>query len=118
MFDYESPITQIVSDMQMGYENGVLKAVQSVGFNVNKKELTKALLYDREQYQKGYEDGLKADKWIPCSERLPKEGKYLICDNVGNVYESTFFNNRWLIFSVSDEVIAWMELPAPYQKGE
>ena len=58
MFDYVSPIKQIVSEMQMEYENGVLKAVQQYGFHVNKEELTKALLYDREQYDKGYEDGV------------------------------------------------------------
>ena len=57
MFNYESPITQIVSDMQMEYENGVLKAVQQYGFHVNKEELAKALAYDREQYVKGYEAG-------------------------------------------------------------
>lgn len=59
MFDYQSPITQIVSDMQMEYENGVLKAVQNVGFHVDKEELAKALVYDRGQYEKGYEDGFK-----------------------------------------------------------
>lgn len=53
---YESPITQILSEMQMSYENECLKAVQNVGFDVNKEELTKALMYDREQYSKGYAD--------------------------------------------------------------
>jgi hypothetical protein len=57
MFDYISPITQYISDMQMEYENGVLKAVHNVGFHVDKEELAKALAYDRGQYDKGYEDG-------------------------------------------------------------
>lgn len=30
---------------------------QKVGYNINKDELVRALQYDREQYQKGYEDG-------------------------------------------------------------
>ena len=54
---YESPITQILGEMQITYENECLKAVQSYGFDVNKEELTKALQYDREQYNKGFNDG-------------------------------------------------------------
>ena len=54
---YESPINQILGEMQITYENECLKAVQSVGFDVNKEELTKALMYDRNQYEKGCSDG-------------------------------------------------------------
>jgi cystathionine beta-lyase family protein involved in aluminum resistance len=54
---YESPITQILSEMQVSYENECLKAVQRVGFDVNKEELAKALMFDRNQYEKGYADG-------------------------------------------------------------
>ena len=31
--------------------------MQSVGFDVNKEELAKALIYDRNQYEKGCSDG-------------------------------------------------------------
>jgi hypothetical protein len=55
--------------------------------------------------------------WIPCSERLPKsEHKYLICDDKGNVYTSTYYNNRWLVTIETDEVLAWQPLPDPYKK--
>lgn len=54
---YESPITQILGEIQVTYENECLKAVQSYGFDVNKEELTKALQYDRGQYDKGFKDG-------------------------------------------------------------
>lgn len=54
---YESPINQILGEMQTTYENECMKVVQSVGFDVNKEELTKALQYDRNQYEKGYADG-------------------------------------------------------------
>ena len=54
---YISPITQYETEMKLTYENGVFKAVQRVGFDVNKEELTKALLYDRGQYDKGYKEG-------------------------------------------------------------
>lgn len=54
---YESPINQILGEMQITYENECMKAVQSCGFDVNKEELTKVLQYDRNQYEKGHNDG-------------------------------------------------------------
>ena len=54
---YESPVNKILGEMQTTYENNCIKAVQSYGFDVNKEELTKALAYDRNQYEKGYIDG-------------------------------------------------------------
>ena len=57
MFNYESPIKQFVSEMQTTYENNAIKAVQKVGFDIDKNELVKALAYDRAQYSKGFEDG-------------------------------------------------------------
>lgn len=54
---YESPINQILGEMQITCENECMKAVQSVGFDVNKEELLKALKYDRNQYEKGYKIG-------------------------------------------------------------
>lgn len=56
---YESPIEIIQTQMQMQMDEGILKAVQGVGIDVNKEELIKALAYDREQYSKGYKDGVK-----------------------------------------------------------
>lgn len=54
---YESPINQILGELQMHLEGETLKAVQNVGIDVNKEELIKALQYDRGQYEKGYKDG-------------------------------------------------------------
>lgn len=56
---YESPITMIYEEIQTQIEDGMIKAVQSVGFDVNKIELQKALMYDRKQYSQGFEDGKK-----------------------------------------------------------
>ena len=39
-------------------DNLVMEAVYNVGVNVDKAELIKALEYDRDQYEKGYRDGL------------------------------------------------------------
>ena len=54
---YQSPIEIIHDNMRMEIEGEVYKAVQRVGVNVDKEELTKALQYDRGQYKRGYEDG-------------------------------------------------------------
>lgn len=58
---YESPITAIVneicSDIQKKEDEHIMECVHNVGIDVNKKELVKALSYDRHQYDKGYNDG-------------------------------------------------------------
>lgn len=56
---YEYPIEMIQTQMQMQLDGEILKAVQGVGIDVNKEELLKALAYNREQYNKGYKDGVK-----------------------------------------------------------
>ena len=122
MIGYKSPITQICDEMRMYHEGECLKAVQRVGFDVNKEELAKALAYDRGQYEKGYEDGLNADKWIPCSEEYPEEGvMVLVYDSKHDAIDVAEFlcphwHTRWS--KMDEEVIAWQPLPAPYQKGE
>ena len=73
----------------------------------------------REWYQKGYQDGLDADKWIPCSERLPEDDTdVLIC--IGEfVHEARFyeghFSNAYGMWYKA--VQHWQPLPEPY-KGE
>ena len=72
---YRSPIELIYSDLQMKIEDSVCEAVQSVGVNVDKDELVKALQYDRDQYAKGFadgyaqgvEDGKKCENCANCS---------------------------------------------------
>jgi hypothetical protein len=60
---YESPIeliaTEVSSQLDMEMSRMVYKAIQGIGVNVDKFELEKALRYDRQQYQKGYEDGVR-----------------------------------------------------------
>lgn len=53
---YKSPISLIQSDIETKVENGVFSAIQKVGIDVNKEELVKALQYDRNQYDKGYQN--------------------------------------------------------------
>lgn len=56
---YESPIELIYGDMQTKFENDICEVVQEVGINVNKDQLISALIYDRHQYEKGYQDAKK-----------------------------------------------------------
>ena len=76
---------------------------------------------------KKYEDLLERTRWIPCSERLPKENGEYIVSLEDSVYPwAKFFNGKWFMLSVNAiarefgeyEVIAWMPLPEPYKGGD
>jgi hypothetical protein len=60
---YESPIelitTEFTRQINKQTDEAICQAVQSIGVNVNKNELIKALQYDRDQYDKGYKDGIE-----------------------------------------------------------
>lgn len=53
---YESPIKVIQGELETQLEGEILKAVHRVGVTVDRDELIRALRYDREQYQKGFDD--------------------------------------------------------------
>lgn len=56
---YESPIIRLTSEIQRQQESDLmLQLTQTVGYSIDKGELVKALRYDRQQYEKGYMDGL------------------------------------------------------------
>lgn len=57
---WESPIDAKYGEVIKSFEDDVVKAVQKVGINVDKDELIKALSYDRNQYERGYNDGFWA----------------------------------------------------------
>ena len=58
---YKSPITltyeELTSELQRQNEDAVMKAVLSCNIQVDKKELLKALRYDRRSYDTGFESG-------------------------------------------------------------
>ena len=72
---YEPPIELIVKDTYQKIleqrEENIFKAILETGVKVDKEELLKALKYDREQYNKGYVDGVKE-----FAERLIEEHSY------------------------------------------
>ncbi len=57
---YESPINLYFKKRYEAIEDVVLSTIkEQIGVTIDKDELTKALLYDRNQYNKGYYDGQK-----------------------------------------------------------
>lgn len=79
------------------------------------------------------EEESEETKWIPCSERSPKEEKktYWICTNDGYQCECRWTNVNpfwtdlttnwhWHIADVPQysKVVAWMPLPKPYEESE
>lgn len=76
---FDCGINEIVDDMVTSIEEEnekiILKAVQSVGIDVDKEQLEKALFNAKSFYNDGYEDAKKQyePKWTPCSEKPPEE---------------------------------------------
>lgn len=133
---YESPINVIYEQAKTRIEHkldaDVLTIVQNYGINVDKEELIRALQYDRQQYEKGYEDAKAEQKWILCSERMPEEGRecWITAKTKTNeVYRGTFTEFYGVRHDVGficgdgfmwwNTAKAWMyfENPEPY-KGE
>ena len=58
---YESPIELLISDIRHQIieqqDEQIYQAVMEIIPNINREELLKALAYDRDQYDRGYEDG-------------------------------------------------------------
>ena len=76
-----------------------------------------------------YETEVTKERWIPVTERLPKEENrsYWICTDTGYQCECRWTNNYfgigesgewgWCIVDVPQyhKVVAWMDLPEPYK---
>ena len=67
---------------------------------------------------------MKTDKikWIPCSERLPKQGQEVICQCRARIIKVLKLdaNGDWYQDAdhcyMSGFAIAWMPLPEPYEE--
>lgn len=78
---YECPVKFNFGDIQMQIvkqqENEVYMAVQKCGVDVDKEELKRALKYDREQYENGYEDAVRQVKEDIIKELMTQREWYL-----------------------------------------
>ena len=99
---YNSPITEVLSDMteaiRIEYENGIIRAVRNVGFDVNKAELEKALAYDRGQYEKGYADAMASrpqGEWIRTGRTNIYGGIEVQCSNCGDKVMVQHLEDEW-----------------------
>ena len=59
---YKSPIEIVEKQMRMEFDDCIWKTIQDYAVSVDKDELLKALHYDRDQYDKGYQDGYRAGR--------------------------------------------------------
>lgn len=117
---YESPIHLYLTDIQtqliQKQEEQILKAVQSVAVDVDHDELFRALKYDRDQYMKGYRDGV-ADakpKWIAVSERLPEPfALVLTYDSTATMVADSYLtrHHEWVGVRMNHKVTHWMPIP-------
>ena len=58
---------------------------------------------------------LEMQRWIPVSERLPEDfGTYLVCTDGGYI-TTILYEPHGLGWFISDNIIAWQELPQPYK---
>lgn len=91
---YESPIKVIQGELETQLEGEILKAVHRVGVTVDRDELIRALRYDREQYQKGFDDA-REDAVVVTR-----------CKNCEYLVNATVNDNGFLICDISDMEIA------------
>ena len=61
---YESPITMFVQDsitesIKKQEDQLIYSLSQTIGYQIDKEQLVRALRYDRDQYKKGYSDAKK-----------------------------------------------------------
>ena len=125
---YESPIDLITKQVIQQLDDRTFRAIIECGIHVDKEQLIKALIYDRGQYEKGYEDGVNSvNEWIPVSERMPEdsyETDLIVTTGSGMVKLACFTKEDGFVsltgFHRISEVTAWMklELPKPYERKE
>ena len=84
------------------------------------KSKTISLLMNSQYYEQGVSDA-EQKRWIPCSERLPKQNEYieyyLIQDEYGDMYVARYTSDGWISIDsiLQDNVVAWMPLPKRYE---
>lgn len=114
---YENPIKMYMSEMQEQIEKQteeelMVSVNQSIGFDVNKEELIKALRYDREQYEKGYRDCKNdiLDKVKQAREEINKLDTKTAIRDTPQGRESYFIVDQAEVLTILDKLIAESEV--------
>ena len=92
---WESPIEIIVNEMAFKWMEGTMKAIQEVGIKVDREELIKALQYDRNQYVKGYEDGINDSQIVRCKDCKHRDPEDKKCDCGHGIIWQLPRDNNW-----------------------
>ena len=92
VLEYQSPINIITQDIHYEVvreqEEQILKAILEIGIDVDKDELIKALRYDRDQFEKGFNKGVAAGRVLTCGEWIriePYDLNTLQCSKCGYI---------------------------------
>lgn len=56
------------------------------------------------------------DGWIPVGERLPEDGKEVLCTDGKYIYLVEYDADLDAAFGEADGIIAWQPLPEPYKE--
>lgn len=118
--EMEPIITQVMGQMHTEYENGALRAVQMVGFDVDKDRLLQALTDARAFYEEGYRAAMRRSEWISVHDHLPKEsGSYLVATKNGGVMITRFYakQQRFSSTRLNRLITHWRYRPAPPKEG-
>lgn len=90
-----------------------------------------ASIGEKEDYTDVAIQALEQTRWIPCSERLPKENEYI--DSVSKYYlvqneygdmlvaryaKRDYWEEIYHIGPMKDKIVAWMPLPEEYKENE
>lgn len=80
-----------------------------------------AILKERTAFKRMLDRLPTVNEWIPVNEDSPEKEQYvLVSTDMNRVATATFKGNYWnSVFDLDwEEVLAWMELPKPYEEEE
>lgn len=109
-YKWESPIIEIFKQTEENYHKQLKDKLEEqlmcevnyqVGCAVDKNELIKALNYDREQYDKGYKDGVR-EAFNAELEELKSELEKLEYDD----FDCNLVLPAWKVYDIIDNYIA------------
>ena len=100
---YNSPIELMITDIQnqilKQQDDQIYQATLHYVPNVDKEELLRALKYDRNQYDKGYADGIR-----DAREELVRCKYCKHCEPAINSFGEKIYDKEWFVFPFA---IAW-----------